>query len=447
MGRAELARVPIDRLKLKTRLVKEQWARWKLMRMVVATSVFLALGIGTALTGGMAVGGCPSGSSSKGRVSNVTTTGRYARSIILFIGDGMGQGHRTAGRWSRVGKSDTLAMDAMPFSGWSRTSSADGAITDSAAAATALATGVKTDNGMVAVDPQGKPLKTILEWARARGKAVGLVTTTQIADATPASFAAHVQDRSQKTEIARQMLAARVDVLLGGGEDDFLPATAAGCYPQPGRRSDGRNLIAEATASGYTYVCSLSALAVVDRASTTQLLGLFADEGMVRPFSPSLVQMTQKAIDILSRDPDGFFLMVEGGQIDWASHGNDATSAIDDTVGLDEAVAAAKAYAATAGDTLIVVTADHETGGMSVSLTPTGATGEDGPFSRPDGTPFYVNWTTPGHTPADVPTTAQGPRAELLSGTYDNTQIYGVMLSALDWRVWLPSVGQQWSQP
>jgi alkaline phosphatase len=359
-----------------------------------------------------------------------------AQAVILFIGDGMGEAHRNAARWSDVGRSGALAMDRMPTLGWSQTASADNAVTDSAAASTALATGVKTNNGVIGQDPAGNRLTTILERAQARGMAVGLVTNVQMTHATPAAFAAHVPDRDMMTEIASQMLATRVDVLLGGGEDEFLPTGITGCYPEPGERTDGRNLITEAKNAGYTYVCDAASLAALDTASTSKLLGLFADEGMTRPYSPSLEEMTQKAIDILSEDPDGFFLMVEGGQIDWASHVNDAANVISDTVGFDEAVALGQAYAASADNVLIIVTADHETGGMSVDL----ASGDQGPFYMPEGTAFYVNWSTDYHTAADVPTTAQGPWSDLLAGTHENTYIHEVMRQALglDWRVWLP---------
>jgi alkaline phosphatase len=352
-----------------------------------------------------------------------------AGAVILLIGDGMGEAQRRAGRWSAVGRSGSLSMDRMPTAGWSRTASADSPVTDSAAAATALASGVKTDNGRIGQDPAGNSLTSILERAQARGMAVGLVTTVQMAHATPAAFAAHVPDRNMMTEIARQMLAAEVDVLLGGGEDEFLPAGVNGCYAQPGERTDGRNLIAEAQAAGYTYVCNAADFATV-ATSTTRLLGLFADEEMAYPFSPPLADMTQKAIGILSQDPDGFFLMVEGGQIDWAGHANDAARVISDTLGFDQAVSAARAYAASAGNTLIVVTGDHETGGMSAALTLSGS--PDGPFSMPDETPFYVNWTTTDHTAADVPTTAQGPWADWLAATHENTFIHDVMCTALE---------------
>jgi alkaline phosphatase len=352
----------------------------------------------------------------------------------------MGDGQRTAARWSTGGRDGLLAMDAMPVHGWSRTASVDDPVTDSAAAATAIATGVKVKNGIISQDSENNGVTTILERAQAKSMAVGLVSNTQMAHATPAAFASHVSSRAMMTEIARQMLAQEVDVLLGGGEDEFLPVGRTGCYPQPGERSDGRDLTAEAIAAGYTYVCDPVAFAAVVPTSTTRLLGLFADEGMTRPFSPSLTEMTQKAIAILSQDPDGFFLMVEGGQIDGACHANDAATVILDTIGLDEAVSVAQAYASTRRDVLIIVTGDHETGGMTVDLSTAGLPREDGPFSMPDGTPFYVNWTTTGHTGEDVPTTGQGLWTQLLAGTNENTHIHGVMVRALGWRVWLPLV-------
>jgi alkaline phosphatase len=359
-----------------------------------------------------------------------------AKAVILFIGDGMGEAHRNAARWSDVGQSGALAMDRMPTLGWSETASADNVVTDSAAAATALATGVKTNNGMIGQDPAGNALTTILDRAQSNGMAVGLVTNVQMTHATPAAFAAHVPDRNMMTEIAGQMLATGIDVLLGGGEDEFLPVGVAGCYPEPGERTDGRNLITEATGSGYTYVCDAASLAGLDPASTSKLLGLFADEGMTRPYSPSLEEMTQKAIDILSQDPDGFFLMVEGGQIDWAGHANDAPNVISDTIGFDQAVALGQAYAASAENILIIVTADHETGGMSVDL----GSGEQGPFYMPEETAFYVSWSTDYHTAVDVPTTAQGPWSDLLAGTHQNTYIHETMRQALgsNRRIWLP---------
>jgi alkaline phosphatase len=352
--------------------------------------------------------------------------------IILFIGDGMGDAHRLAAKWVAVGETGAMSMDDMPISGLIKTGSANNPVTDSAAAATAMASGIKTHNGVIGLDANRNIVMTILEKAKSRGKMVGLVTTTQISHATPAAFAAHIANRNFMTDIAYQIMAAEIDVLLGGGEDEFLPTTEVGCFPEAGERIDGLNLINEALAFGYTFVCDPTAFSAVDTTSTVRLLGLFADEGMLRPISPTLTEMTQKAIDILSKSSKGFFLMVEGGQIDWASHSNDAENAISDTIELDKAVRVALDYAAVYEDTLVIVTADHETGGMSVSLTASGAPEEDGPFAMPDGTEFYVNWSTTGHTSSDVPVTSKGPSSDMLNGIHENTYIFDVMLRVFD---------------
>jgi alkaline phosphatase len=348
-----------------------------------------------------------------------------AQNIILLIGDGMGPAHRTAARYLAVGPAGTLAMDQLSISGYARTHSANDLITDSAAAATALASGVKTYNGAIGVAADGTPVQTILERAQLLGKSTGLVTTTQVAHATPAAFAAHVASRNMMTEIAGQMLDHEVDVILGGGEDEWLPDYETGCYSQTGERTDGVNLIDAAVAAGYTYVCTAVDFDAVDPAATSRLLGLFADEGMQRPYAPTLADMTAKVIDILSRDADGFFLVVEGGQIDWASHGNDASNALGDTVAFDAAVAAARQYADSDPRTLVIVTADHETGGLTVE-GPNGASD----FTTPQGQSFGIDWTSGGHTSVEVPVLAAGPHAGGLTGTYENTHIFDVMAAA-----------------
>ncbi|MFQ5859332.1 MAG: alkaline phosphatase [Anaerolineae bacterium] len=348
-----------------------------------------------------------------------------ARDIILLIGDGMGPHHRAAARYLSVGPAGALAMDGLTVAGYARTYSANALVTDSAAAATAIASGAKTYNGAIGVDAVGNPVKTILEQAQALGKATGLVTTTQIAHATPAAFAAHVTNRSMMTEIARQLLEHGVDVLLGGGEDQWLPTDQAGCFGA-GERTDGLNLIRSAITNGYTYVCTPAQFDAINPAVIQKLLGLFADEGMVRPYQPSLADMTGKAIDIVSQDPDGFFLMVEGGQIDWASHANDADNALGDTIGFDEAVAVARQFAAQHPETLVIVTADHETGGLTLE----GAGGSPQTFTTPDGAQFTIDWTSNSHTAVDVPVLAEGPHAWALSGSYENTYIFEVMATA-----------------
>ncbi len=350
------------------------------------------------------------------------------RNIILFIGDGMGAAHRQAARLAAGGE---LAMDRLPVRGLLHTGSANSAVTDSAAAATAMATGVKTDNARIGMSPDRGALTTILEKARQQGKSVGLITNTKVTHATPASFAAHVPDRAMFTAIAGQMAAAWIDVLLGGGEDDFLPTSASGCHPGKGDRTDHRNLIEEMREAGYAYVCRPEEFAALQPAKTGKLLGLFSDDSMERPFAPTLADMTAKALAILGKDPEGFFLMVEGGQIDWAGHDNDAANAIGDTLDLDRAVALAAGFAARDGRTLLIVTADHETGGMAVSGQPTGRKDQDGPFRAADSSTFYVTWETRQHTGLPVPVTASGPGSAPLQGEHENTFLHTLMKQAL----------------
>jgi alkaline phosphatase len=354
-----------------------------------------------------------------------------ARSIILMIGDGMGAAQIEAARWWQVGPDGALTMDTLSVQdGWSRTDALFGQTTDSAAAVTAMATGQKTANGYLSVDAEGQPLTTILEMAQAAGKAVGLVTSVPLAHATPAGFAAHNRNRNQYMPIAEDMYEAGVDVLLGGGAGHFLPYQTTCSCGWSGLRTDGRDLVVEAESIGYVFACDTQGLEEIDTSSVNRLLGLFANEEMSRPLRPSLAEMTRVAIEILSRDPDGFFLMVEGGLIDWVCHSNEAEESIELTLGFDAAVGEALEYVRDTGDTLLIVTADHETGGMSVTTESSHYLREDGPFQAPDGRLFFVNWLHTYHTDADVPVRAEGPFAALLSGTYENTHIFDVMVEA-----------------
>jgi len=357
-----------------------------------------------------------------------TFTPRERPRILLFIGDGMGAEHRRAGQFAALGEVRRLAMDSLPVSGWLVTDSYGGTAPDSGAAATALGTGVLTTIDSIGVDPAGKSLTTILEIAQAQGMSVGLVSTKFITDATTAAFAAHVPASGLRAEIAEQMLAHGVDVILGGGEDDFLPEDATGCYPSPGNRTDGRNLTLEAEAAGYTTVCDAAGFAALDPATDTKVLGLFADENMARPYAPSLAEMTELAIAILEQNPNGYFLMVEGAMIDIASHFHEAQNVIDDVLSFDEAVAVGVAAAEGDGDTLLLVTADHETGGLVVNYEPTGGVDEAGPFQMPNGTDFWLTWHSGDHTYAHVPITALGEGADALIGLHENTFVFEVML-------------------
>jgi len=385
------------------------------------------------------------------------TTSGPARNVILFVGDGLGPAQRNAARLVSVGTDGRLAMDALPYAGLAMTDSADPStfVTDSAAAATSLAGGVKTYNGAVGMDADHNPVPTLVEQAENAGRATGLVTTGQITDATPAAFGAHVADRSQQSEIARQYIEETgVDVILGGGEDYWYPEGDAGAFPDAppddpteGSRSDQGDLVDRARQLGYEYVTGPEDLTA---AQDGKVLGLFANQEMFqqRPepagvYEPvvSLEQMTRAALRTLSDSEKGFFLVVEEEAVDEMAHRNNARLVIHAAQELDKAVALGKEFARQRRDTLLITTADHETGGMSVKnpappdedgTAQSSPSNEDGPFdvagSRRQ---FNVAWTTAGHTNLDVPVTAMGPGARRLTGVYENTLLYRVMHDAM----------------
>ncbi|MGB9620005.1 MAG: alkaline phosphatase, partial [Armatimonadota bacterium] len=300
-----------------------------------------------------------------------------------------------------------LAIDTMPVTGLSLTHSANALVTDSAAGGTALATGVKTTNGTISQSPDGKPLRSILELARGLGKSAGIISTKFITDATPAVFVAHVARRSQREDIAAQMIESGAEVILGGGKEDFVGKSAGGS------RSDDRNLLDEAAKLGYDVLETADAL----NASTSgHILGLFAPSSMTsqRP-EPTIAEMTTKAISVLARNKKGFFLMAEGAKIDSEAHANNAAGVVRELLMFDDAVKAAIDFAKKDGSTLVVVTADHDTGGMSAQEP------------NQENPKFSAGWTSGGHSGNMVPIYALGPGAELFTGTHDNTDIPRIM--------------------
>lgn len=373
-----------------------------------------------------------------------------AKNVILFVGDGMGTAARDAIRLSTVGVNGKLQMDDMPYVGLLRTHSTT-TVTDSAAAGTAIASGVKTYNGAVGMDANKKPVKTLLEVAKEAGKSTGLVTTSQITDATPAAFASHVENRSAQSDIAKQFLEKKVDVLLGGGEDFWYPAGTPGPHPDhpaedPTEESKGTqgNLVEKAKQIGYQYVTNASEL---QKAKNGKILGLFANEEMFQQqpegqgdlYNPTvpLKDMTKKALDTLSTNKKGFFLMVEEEGTDEMAHQNNAKLTIKAGQELDKAVGVAKEFAKKHPDTLVLVLADHETGGLTLEEADDkdesgdGISKEDGPFSIAGSKEqFYVDWTTSGHTAVDIPLTAMGSGAELFAGVYENTYVHDAILKA-----------------
>ncbi len=338
-------------------------------------------------------------------------TSKNVKNVILMIGDGMGHNQVALARFKAVGLEGKLHMERMPVVGMIRTHSANKLVTDSAAAGTALACGIKTNNGILGMTPDELKYATILEAAQAKGMATGLAVTCTMSHATPASFASHVKARGMEAQIAEQMIARKVNVLFGGGRKYFLPKSD----PNSGRKDD-RDLITEAEQSGYLYAKTLEELLPMKH---PYILGLFQVDALTTMDpEPSIACLTTKAIDTLKRvhtassdKKKGFFLMVEGSQIDWACHSNDADRCVRQTLLFDEAVKAAIDFAVKDGHTLVVVTADHETGGLTI------------PGGNLAGTKINAQWSTKGHSGVPVPVYALGPQAKLFSGVYDNTEI------------------------
>lgn len=295
--------------------------------------------------------------------------------VFYMIGDGMSSAQRQITEYyleeQDHNSNERLAIDSMPVSGIITTRSADTLVTDSAAAGTALATGVKTDNGVIGLDVNGHKLRTLLEGARDQGKATGLITTTRLTHATPATFIAKNENRNEENEIAEDYVNSNIDFLAGGGYRHFVTG-------KDSKRKDNKDLVKVFDKEGYrTFIgkSSTSDFLKYQPKSGDHVLALFTKSHLpyaldrVEGQTPSLVELTAKGIDLLSKDKDGFFLMVEGGRIDHAAHANDVAGVIGDTIAFDNTVKQALAfYKKHPNETLIVVVGDHETGGMGLGL-------------------------------------------------------------------------------
>lgn len=321
------------------------------------------------------------------------------KNIIFFIGDGMGVAQVFAGITANNG----LNIEQMPVVGFSKTQSADNYVTDSAAGGTALSTGQRTYNGAIGVDVNGSKLTTILEYSERNGKATGLVSTSAITHATPASFIAHQPQRSMYEEIAADFLNTDIDVFIGGGADFFT------------KRIDKRNLVLELNEKGYHVGYNIDEVANVSDGKLAVLTAVGHNAGY-RDRGDMLMKSTSKAIEVLSNaDSKGFFLMVEGSQIDWGGHQNDASYVTGEVLDMDKALAEALKFAMEDRRTLVVVTADHETGGMSIL----GGDSNDGVVK--------TGFTTGDHSAVMVPVFAFGAGAEEFAGVYNNTEIFEKM--------------------
>jgi alkaline phosphatase len=326
------------------------------------------------------------------------------QNVILFIGDGMGMNQVTASRIKMLGAGTRLHMERMPVTGLLTTDCEDSLITDSGAAATALATGQKVPYRSISMNRRREALRTILEAAREKGMATGLVTTTEIVDATPAAFGAHVAHRDSHNVIAKQLVESGIDILMGGGKKHFIPRSHPGS-----ERTDELNLIEHARLLGFNYVETADQLAKVH---TGKLLALFSTEQlMAEPPKPSVGEMTSRAIELLRKHKGGFFLMVETERTDEEGHANNFDKLARALLDFDEAVRRALEFAFHNRKTIVLVTADHETGGLQLE--------KGGPVTQR----LQVSWSTTKHTGQPVPLFAFGPNAIRFTGVQDNTDM------------------------
>ncbi|WP_051086702.1 alkaline phosphatase [Saccharibacillus kuerlensis] len=422
-----------------------------------------------------------------------------AENVIILIPDGMSMDATTLTRWYNGGQ--PLAMDEMA-SGLVRTYSSDAAIADSAPAGTAFATGHKSHTGYVGVLPdkntmpgldpiaagnEKKPVANVLEAARLSGKATGIIATSEIMHATPAAFSAHYPDRSNYDALSKQQVYAGIDVVLGGGAKYFKPEG----------RKDGADLEAVINDMGYDLVKDPAAM----QASTSdKLWGMFAETSLSYDMDrdpakqPSLAEMTEKAIDVLDRNEEGFFLMVEGSKVDWAAHANDPMGIISDVNAFDKAVGEALEFAKEDGNTMVIAVTDHGNGGITIGDRGTTSTYDEEPletFTAPllkakltgEGVEAklasprsnndikqvmaeyygitdltnkeveairradegrlngvigpmisqraHIGWTSGGHTGGDVTLYSYAPNGQRLHGLLENTDIAKAMASAL----------------
>ena len=329
------------------------------------------------------------------------------KNVIFCIGDGMGfEKVKAAGMYAH-GAAGTLSFEALPYRAEMTTHSADSSMTDSAAAATAMATGIKVNNGVLstALPGDGRELYTLLECFKDHGKSTGLVSTTFITHATPAAFGAHNPKRGNLAEIAGDYLNnTQPNVLLGGGENGMS--------------------VAAAEAANYDVITDRKGLLALDTENLTRVSGQFGDTNLPYEYDglgdlPHLSQMAATALGILARNPAGFFLMIEGGRIDHAGHSNDIERNVCETIEFAKTLRVVMDWSRGRDDTLIIVTADHETGGLQV-LENNGA----GKFPT-------VSWSTTGHTDTKVPIYGWGQNAVRIGGVMDNTDLFGVVYNGI----------------
>ena len=347
-----------------------------------------------------------------------------ARNIILLIGDGMGPTHISVFRNVQGGPNHKLSFDKFDFSGYVKTHAYNSLVTDSAASATAFSSGVKTLNRYVGVDHNKKPIKNITEMLFEKGFVNTIISTSEITHATPAAFASHVSSRYEKEEIAEHIYNSKNHIVLGGGTDYFLPIEEGGI------REDGVNFVKKIK-KNFHYLETKKDIDNFNYIDRKRIFGLFAEDDLERTeFEPNLLEMLDFSIReskrLLADGCKGFFIMAEGSKIDWASHDNDYEYYLKEMQEFEKTVEKALNFAEENNDTLVIVTADHETGGLLIE--------QDDARYRETGN-MKISWNTAVgrgvHTGIMVPVFAQGPGAENFSGVMDNTDVFFAMEEAL----------------
>lgn len=348
----------------------------------------------------------------KAKVTNKTeltsSENKAPKNIILLIGDGMGLSQVSA---SQFYNNETSNFDRFSIIGLIKTSAHGSLITDSAAAATALASGVKTYNGAIGVTKDSISVETIVEQISNRGIATGLIATSSITHATPASFYAHVKSRSMYEDIAYFLVNSDIDFFAGGGLKFF------------NKRKDKKDLIAQLKRNGFdvnTIVLPQNILSNPSSGQPRKQAILLAEDEMPKMNEGRgdfLPHATKLALEVLSKNENGFFLMIEGSQIDWGGHDNDSDYLISELLDFDKTIGLVLDFAIQNGETLVIVTADHETGGFTLS-------NDGGNYNK-----IKPTFSTNGHSATLIPVFAEGPSASLFGGIYENTAVYTKMIS------------------
>ncbi len=376
------------------------------MRKIVYALAFIFI---SSCASKKAVTQSPASPSGKSKVINSVVSGPKPVNVIIMIGDGMGLSQISALDYLDTKRN---AFDRFPTVGLLKTSSSAQLITDSAAGATVYSTGVRTYNGAIGVSQDTVAIETILEQLAKQDYKTGLVATSSITHATPASFYAHQKLRSMEEEIANDLLNSDVDYFAGGGLAFFT------------QRKDKRDLVKEFQDKGYE-MDTTSYQNISDSPNKKGIL--LAPKGMPKMLEGRgdfLETVSMKGIEYLSSSGNPFFMLIEGSQIDWGGHANDGPYLATELQDFNETINAVLDWAEKDGNTIVIVTADHECGGFSLSSKSV--------FGKSDYNIIDYAFTTTGHTGTMVPIYSYGPKHDLFNGTFKNTAVYSKLMQILE---------------